>query len=241
MRNTMELLQMLADGDKSVRNEIVLNEMNLVYHVAKNFYDKIDKDTAIQEGSIGLIKAVDNFDITKGLKFSTFAVPYIDGYIRTYIRERNDSQVLRIRRQDFDIYCNYTRAELELSDLYNREPSLGEVAEYLGVTLDRLSAIIGAKSVMSLELPVKGQDDEFASIHDILPDLSEDVEDYTVGRVFLEQGLRYLDEKSRYVLEQRFVEERSQVEISRDLHISQPQLSRLEKRALKKLKEYATA
>ena len=130
MENLDTLFKKLKQGDTSVRDTIIESQMKLVYSVAKKYYKIIDKDTAIQEGCIGLIKAVDRFDIDKGFKFSTFAVAYIEGYIKRCLRDFNENFSIRLKRADYDILLKIKEAEDKLYNKFKREPTIDELAEY---------------------------------------------------------------------------------------------------------------
>ena len=236
MENLDTLCKKLKQGDISVRDTIIESQMKLVYSVAKKYYRIIDKDTAIQEGCIGLIKAVDRFDIDRGFKFSTFAVLCIEGSIKRYLRDTNENFSIRFKRNDYFLLNKINLAEEELYTKLKREPTIDELSEYLEVDRESIINVKVLKDTISMDYAVKG-DSKSTSTHELIEDATINLEEDVVNKLILEDVLSILNDKERFIIEKHYLEEVSQAEIGKILGTSQAQVSRIETKALNKIKE----
>ena len=237
MENLDTLFKKLKQGDISVRNTIIESQMKLVYSVAKKYYKIIDKDTAIQEGCIGLIKAVDRFDIDKGFKFSTFAVSYIEGHIKRYLRESNENFSLRFKRDDYSLLNKINLAEEKLYTKLKREPTIDELAEYLEVDRESIINVKTFTCTASIDYEVKGDSESITSTHELIEDATINLEEDVVNKLILEDSLSILNDRERFIIEKHYLEEVSQREISKIIGTNQAQVSRIKTKALNKIKE----
>ena len=236
MENLDTLFKKLKQGDISVRNTIIESQMGLVYSVAKKYYKIIDKDTAIQEGCIGLIKAVDKFDIDKGFKFSTFAVLCIEGSIKRYLRDTNENFSIRFKRDDYSLLNKMNLAEEQLYAKLKREPTIDELVEYLEVDRESIINVKVLKDTISMDYEVKG-DSKSTSTHELIEDATINLEEDVVNKLILEDVLSILNDKERFIIEKHYLEEVSQAEIGKIIGTNQVQVSRIKTKALNKIKE----
>ena len=236
MENLDTLFKKLKQGDISVRNTIIESQMKLVYSVAKKYYKIIDKDTAIREGCIGLIKAVDRFDIDRGFKFSTFAVLCIEGSIKRYLRDTNENFSIRFKRDDYSLLNKMNLAEEQLYAKLKREPTIDELVEYLEVDRESIINVKVLKDTISMDYEVKG-DSKSTSTHELIEDATINLEEDVVNKLILEDTLSILNAKERFIIEKHYLEEVSQAEIGKILGTSQAQVSRIETKALNKIKD----
>ena len=237
MENLDTLFKKLKQGDISVRNTIIESQMGLVYSVAKKYYKIIDKDTAIQEGCIGLIKAVDRFDIDRGFKFSTFAVSYIEGTIKRYLRESNENFSLRFKRDDYSLLKKINLAEEKLYTKLKREPTVDELSEYLEVDRESIINVKTLKDTISMDYELKGDSNSITSTHELIEDATINLEEDVVNKLILEDVLSILNDKERFIIEKHYLEEVSQAEIGKIIGTNKVQVSRIKTKALNKIKE----
>ena len=218
MDHTLALIIKSQQGDKEARDTVFEENAGLVYSVAKRFQGRgVEMEDLVQIGSIGLLKAVDYFDSSYDVKFSTYAVPMIIGEIRRYLR----------------IYCARDKLEKELG----REPVLEEIAAAAQLTVEEalLSMESGAE-VESLHKIIYQGDGNDISLMDRLQE-KENGQDAALNRIFLDEILQKLDAKERRLIWLRYFKDMTQTEIAAELGISQVQVSRMEKRILKELKK----
>ena len=237
MENLDTLFLKLKNGDTSVRNTIIESQMPLVYSIAKKYFKYIDSDVAVQEGSIGLINAVDRFDIDKGFKFSTFAFHYIDGTIKKYIREYNDNFSIRLKRGDYDLLLKIKEAEDTLYKKLQRVPNIDELSEYLKVDRDKIVEILLVKEVKSMDYEITGKDEKVSSTYEIVEDTSINLEKDSIDRLMVEEALNVLDDRERIIIEQSYFKGLTQAEISEIVGLSQVQVSRILRKALAKMQK----
>lgn len=228
-----ELLRRIKLGDEGAREQFIVANMRLVLSVIKRFWMK-DKssDDVFQAGCIGLIKALDNFDLSVGVKFSTYAVPMIIGEIKRHLRDGNSMRVSRSIR-DTAYQVLKTRGELEKRD---EEASLERIAEEMHVALKEVVYALDAISdTVSLYDPVYNKSGDTLLLMDQLGDEKNTDEKWTEN-VALASAMNVLDERERKILYLRYYEGKTQTEISEEVGISQAQVSRLEKTALSYIK-----
>ncbi|MGN1094679.1 MAG: RNA polymerase sporulation sigma factor SigG [Candidatus Neoclostridium sp.] len=232
----MELMKKARSGDKAARDRFVLANLRLVLSVIQRFYSKKgNADDLFQVGTIGLIKAMDNFDQTLSLKFSTYAVPMIIGEIRRYMRDSSPVRVSRSLR-DTAYKVISTRQQLEAEN--GKEASLAEVAAALGIAEnDAKDALDAISDPVSLFDPVYHDGNETVLIMEQISD-RKNTDEKWVNSVTLSDAIKKLDEREKRILYLRFYQGKTQVEVSDEIGISQAQVSRLEKSAKKSLKKH---
>ncbi len=228
-----ELLQKIKQGNQNARNEFVVANMRLVLSVIKRFRLKnANLDDLFQAGCIGLIKSIDNFDLSFGVKFSTYAVPMIIGEVKRVLRDGNSMRVSRSIR-DTAYLALKTRGELEKDD---EEVSLQQVADKMQVALSEVVYALDAISdTVSLYDPVYNKAGDELLLVDQIGD-EKCTEECWTERVALSTAMNKLDDREKKIIYLRYYEGKTQTEISHQVGISQAQVSRLEKTALKEIK-----
>lgn len=228
-----ELLSRIQLGDKSAREEFIVCNMRLVLSVIKRFWAKKPSgDDVFQAGVIGLIKAIDNFDCSFGVKFSTYAVPMIIGEIKRFLRDGNSLRVARSIR-DTAYLALKTRGELEAD---GEEADLMQVAAAMNMAASEVSYALDAISdTVSLYDPVYNKSGDTLLLMDQIGD-EKNTEENWAERVALDIALSSLEEREKKIIFLRYYEGKTQTEISECVGISQAQVSRIEKNALKAIK-----
>lgn len=232
----MKLLNEARSGSKAARDQFIMANLRLVLSVIQRFYSKKENaDDLFQVGTIGLIKAMDNFDTTLSLRFSTYAVPMIIGEIRRYMRDSSPVRVSRSLR-DTAYKVISTRQQMEAES--GKEASLREVAAALGIAeADAKDALDAISDPVSLFDPVYHDGNETVLIMEQISDKKNNDEKW-LSSVTLGDAIKQLDEREKNILMMRFYQGKTQVEVSDEIGISQAQVSRLEKNAKKALKKY---
>lgn len=231
-----ELFRRIKAGDSQAKEEYIRGNLRLVLSVIKRFGSSNENpDDLFQIGCIGLIKAVNNFNTELEVKFSTYAVPMIIGEIRRYMRDNNSIRVSRSLRDTAykAIYAreNYVKRHL-------KEPGIQEIAEEIGISKeDIVFALDAIQAPMSLQEPVYNDGGDALYVMDQISD-SRNREDKWVEDLSLEAAMDHLTGRERHIIRLRFFEGRTQMEVARDVGISQAQVSRLEKHALKVMRQY---
>ncbi len=235
MDHTFSLIQRAHQGDKEARDTLIEENMGLVYSVARRFMGRgVDQEDLFQIGSIGLIKAVDKFDPSFQVRFSTYAVPMITGEIKRFLR---DDGMLKVSRSLKEIACKAYQAREELERKLGREPTLTEIARVLEADREELIlALESGAEVESLQQTIFQGDGSSIQLEDKL-EAEGNGQEQLLNRVLLEEILGILPGQERTLLYQRFFQEKTQAEIARELGISQVQVSRMEKRILKQLRQ----
>ncbi len=234
MEHTEELILRSQEGDKKAREQLIEENMGLIHHVVKRFLGRgVEAEDLFQIGAIGLVKAVDRFDLSFGVKFSTYAVPLIAGEIRRYLR---DDSMIKVSRSLKELAVKAARLREKLVMERGEEPGVEELALYLGVDPEELvQAMDGNTEVESLQRIIYQGDGEGLSLMDRL-DQGQDEQELLLHRLLLEQLLNTLEPRDRRLIILRFFEDQTQMEVARELGMSQVQVSRLEKKILKVLK-----
>lgn len=230
-----ELFFKLSCGDKSAKNELVNGNLKLVLSLLKKFNNRSDNmDDLFQIGCIGLIKAIDNFDLSHNVKFSTYAVPMILGEVKRYLRDNNS---LRISRSIKDIAYRTIKLKDELTTRNGKEPTNEEIAKILGVDeIDITLALDSLKEPVSMFEPIYNDGGDTIYLSDQLEDKKENINSWDIS-IYLKDAIDALREKERKILIDRYLMGKTQVEISEEIGISQAQVSRLEKDAIKNVKK----
>ena len=233
---TMELLRRTKAGDQAARQELIEGNLRLVLSVIQRFSGRGENaDDLFQVGCVGLIKAIDNFDVDKPVRFSTYGVPMIIGEIRRYMRDNNSIRVSRSLRDTAykAIYAkeNYVRRNL-------KEPTVQEIADEIGISKeDIVFALDAIQAPMSLQEPVYNDGGDALYVMDQVSD-TKNREEKWVEKLSLEAAMDHLDERERHIIRLRFFEGKTQMEVAEEIKISQAQVSRLEKNALRIMRQY---
>lgn len=231
-----ELIVRVKQGDKAAREEYIKGNLRLVLSIIQRFSGSSENgDDLFQIGCIGLMKAIDNFDITQGVKFSTYAVPMIIGEIRRYLRDNNAIRVSRSLR-DIAYKAIYTKDVLQKK--LDREPTIEEIAAEAELAReDILNALDAIQCPMSLYEPVFSDSGDVLYLMDQVSDKKNKEENW-VEELAIKEALGKLNERESRIIELRFFQGKTQMEVAEEIHISQAQVSRLEKSALKTMKTF---
>ena len=230
------LFERIKAGDEAARELYIKGNLRLVLSVIKRFSGSNENvDDLFQIGCIGLMKAIDNFDTSLNVKFSTYAVPMIIGEIRRYLRDNNSIRVSRSLRDTAykAIYAreNYTK-------LHQKEPTINEIAREIGIPKEEIVYAMDAiQSPVSLYEPVYTEGGDALYVMDQISDKKNKEENW-VEVISLKEAMKRLDEREKHIIELRFYEGKTQMEVATEIGISQAQVSRLEKNALKCMKNY---
>lgn len=227
----MELLPLAQNGNDEARDELVHGNIKLVLSVVKKFNNRKENlDDIFQVGCLGLLKAIDNFDFSHGVRFSTYAVPMIIGEIRRYLR---DNSPIRISRSLKDIAYKALQYKEQYINEYQKEPTIEMIAKELEVEeIDVVVALEAMQEPVSIYTPIYNNgNDEIYLIDQIGDDC--DSENEKILQMTIEQGIKKLNEREREIINKRYFLDKTQMEIAEEIGISQAQVSRLEKSALK--------
>lgn len=231
-----ELFVLIKNGDMEARDKYIKGNLRLVLSIIKRFSNHNENpDDLFQIGCIGLIKSIDNFDPNVGVKFSTYAVPMIIGEIRRFLR---DNSAYRIPRSLRDTAYKAIHSRELLSRETLREPTIDEVSEDCGIPKqDILYALDAIQTPLSLFDPVYSDGGDTLYVMDQISDKKNKEENW-VKNLALEAALNTLDDRDEQIIKLRFFEGKTQIEVAEEIHISQAQVSRLEKNALKSMYQY---
>lgn len=230
-----EILKKVKQGDEFARDQFVIINLRLVLSIVNRFSNKKNNsDDLFQVGCVGLIKAIDNFDMGLDIKFSTYAVPMIIGEIKRYLRDSNSVKVSRSLR---DIAYKALQAKEELNKVNFKEPSLDEIAEKIEIDSSSVMFALDAISeTVSLNEPIFNDDSDTIRLMDQISD-TKNCDDDWIENLVLQEGLTKLNEKEKQILMLRYYIGKTQMEVSEEVGISQAQVSRLEKNALDVLRK----
>ena len=231
-----QLFTRIKTGDMEARERYIKGNLRLVLSVIKRFSNSSENvDDLFQIGCVGLIKDIDNFDTTLNVKFSTYAVPMIIGEIRRYLRDNNSIRVSRSLR-DTAYKAIYARENYVKQ--HQKEPTITEIAEEIGMEKeDIVYALDAIQSPVSLYEPVYTEGGDTLYVMDQISD-KKNKEDNWIEDLSLKEALKRLDDREKNIIEMRFYEGRTQMEVAQEIGISQAQVSRLEKHALKAMRTY---
>lgn len=235
-KEMQEMLKAVKAGDRQVRDEFIRGNLRLVLSVIQKFSGRGENpDDLFQVGCVGLIKALDNFDMTHGVKFSTYAVPMIIGEVRRYLRDNNSIRVSRFMR---DLAYKALTAREELSRRLQREATVEEIAKELGaVKEDVVMALDSIQDPISLFEPVFNDDGDPLYVMDQIKDM-KNTDAKWIENLSLSEAMKKLSPREQHILTLRFFEGKTQMEVADEISISQAQVSRLEKNALNYMKKY---
>ena len=231
------LMKRVREGDEEARREMICGNLRLVLSIVQRFAGrKENPDDLFQVGCIGLIKAVDHFDIEKEVMFSTYAVPMIVGEVRRYLR---DSASVRISRSVRDLAYKSLQARDELSATLDRDPTPDEIAAHVGVPREQIvNAMEAIIEPISLYEPVFTENGDSLYVIDQLSDTSRDSTDESwLENIALREAVRTLTPREQKIIHLRYYKDKTQMEIAAEIGISQAQVSRVEKAALEKLRK----
>lgn len=231
-----ELFRRIKEGDEEARELYIKGNLRLVLSVIKRFQSSNENaDDLFQIGCIGLIKAIDNFDTSLNVKFSTYAVPMIIGEIRRYLRDNNSIRVSRSLR-DIAYKAIYAKENYVKKNL--KEPTINEIAEEIGIEKEMIVYAMDAiQNPVSLFEPVYTEGGDTLYVMDQISD-KKNKEEHWVENLSLQEAMQRLGERERHIIELRFYEGKTQMEVAEEIGISQAQVSRLEKNALKAMRNY---
>ena len=231
-----ELFRRIKEGDEQARELYIKGNLRLVLSVIRRFQNSSENaDNLFQIGCIGLIKAIDNFDTTLQVKFSTYAVPMIIGEIRRYLRDNNSIRVSRSLR-DIAYKAIYTRENYMKQ--YLREPTVTEIAQEIGIEKEMIVYAMDAiQNPVSLFEPVYTEGGDTLYVMDQISD-KKNKEERWIENLSLREAMQRLNSREKHIIELRFYEGKTQMEVAQEIGISQAQVSRLEKNALKSMRNY---
>jgi len=230
------LFERVMQGDQEARREYIYGNLRLVLSVIQRFNNRGENiDDVFQVGCIGLIKAIDNFDTSHGVKFSTYAVPMIIGEIRRYLRDNN---AIRVSRSLRDIAYKALQAKERLINKNSKEPTIAEIALELEITEQEIVFALDAiQEPVSLFEPVYHDGADALYVMDQVSD-DKNTDASWLETISLSEALKRLGEREKHILTLRFFEGKTQMEVADEIGISQAQVSRLEKNALKNMRKY---
>lgn len=231
-----ELFRRMQAGDRSARQELVQGNLRLVLSVIQRFNNRGEPvDDLFQVGCIGLMKAIDNFDLSHDVKFSTYAVPMIIGEIRRYLRDNN---AIRVSRSVRDVAYKALQARDTLTQRCSREPTVSEIAQELNVSRDEvIFAMDAIQEPVSLFEPIYEDGGDPIYVMDQIKD-EKNHDGSWLESMAIKEALRKLEPREKMILTLRFFEGKTQMEVAEEIGISQAQVSRLEKAALQQLRKY---
>ena len=234
MDHTIALIQKSHDGDEKARIQLVEENVGLIWCVVKSFYGRgVEPDDLFQIGSIGLLKAIDKFDLSFDVKFSTYAVPMISGEIKRFLR---DDGMIKVSRSLKELSYKAQVLREQMQERMQRDPTLEELAQELNVEKeDLVMALDSANEVESLYKPVYQKDGNEIALMDRLEE-REVQEEKIINRMLLKQLLESLEKEERQLIYLRYFANKTQTEVGKKLGISQVQVSRMEKKILKTLR-----
>ena len=225
------LLKKYQEGDTNARCELIEGNLKLVLSVIKKFNYKADNlDDLFQVGAMGLIKAIDNFDLSHGVMFSTYAVPMIIGEIRRYLR---DNSKIRISRSLKDIAYKTLQFKEKYIQEHYKEPTIEEISKAICVEVEEIVIALEAiQEPVSIYTPIYTNGNDEIYLVDQIPD-GEYNENERINKMIIEEGIRRLNPRLKNIIYDRYYNNKTQMEIAEEIGISQAQVSRLEKSALK--------
>lgn len=229
------LFEKIKQGDPKAREEFITGNLRLVLSIIGRFSSRGENpDDLFQVGCVGLIKALDNFDTEQGVQFSTYAVPMIIGEIRRYLRDYNS---IRVSRSVRDTAYRALQVKERLINLYGKEPTIEQIAKELDKPKEEVVFALDAIcEPVSLFEPVYHDGGDTCFIMDQISDEKND--EAWIEHIVLKEAMEHLNEKERQILDLRFFAGRTQTEVAEEIGISQAQVSRLEKSAIKHMRKY---
>lgn len=231
MSTTEELIRLAQSGDQSAKETLLTENAGLIWSISKRYYGRgTDSEDLYQLGCLGFLKAVDGFDTTYGTQFSTYAVPKISGEIRRFLRDDGSVKVSRVlKERAFTV----SAARSKLMHTLGREPTVSEIAESTGISLEEIAEAETATAATESMQSAIGEDG--FSLEKVLADPK--TEDTLLEKITLQEAIRTLPERESLVIKMRYYHGLTQARVASVLDVSQVQISRIEKKALSRLKE----
>src|SRR5690554_1193389 len=232
----MELIVLSHNGDDNARDELVYGNLKLILSVIKKFSHRGENlDDLFQVGCLGLLKAIDNFDMSHGVRFSTYAVPMIIGEIRRYLR---DNSSIRVSRSLKDLAYKSLHYKEQFLKEHHREPSAEEIAK--GLNVEEIDVVISLEAIqdpISIYTPIYNNGGDEIYLIDQIKD-EENSEERKILELTIKNGMKRLSKREKNIINERYYLGKTQMEIANEIGISQAQVSRLEKNALKTIFDY---
>jgi len=230
-----ELLIKIKNGDNEAREKFIGGNLRLVLSVIQRFGGRGENaDDLFQVGCIGLIKAIDNFDLTQGVQFSTYAVPMIIGEIRRHLRDNNP---IRVSRSIRDLAYKSLQIKEKITKETGKEPTAEQIAKELGVDKEEVVFSLDAiQDPISLQEPVYNDGSESIYVMDQVKD-TKNTDEYWAENLTITEAMKKLNEREKLIMNKRFYDGRTQMEVAEEIGISQAQVSRLEKSAIENIKK----
>ncbi len=231
-----ELFIKIKEGDNEARNKFINGNLRLVLSVIQRFYGRGENaDDLFQVGCVGLIKAIDNFDLSQNVQFSTYAVPMIIGEVKRYLRDNNS---IRVSRSVRDLAYKVIQFKEKFNKENGRDPKIEEIAKELEVTKEDISFSLDAiQDPVSLQEPVYNDGSENIYIMDQVKD-SKNTDELWAEKMTIKGALERLNDKEKMIVTKRFFDGRTQMEVADEIGISQAQVSRLEKSAIQHIRKW---
>ena len=229
------LLKKIKNGDTQARERFINGNLRLVLSIVQRFSQSSENiDDLFQIGCVGMIKAIDNFDVSLNVQFSTYAVPMIIGEIRRYLRDNNP---IRVSRSDRDLAYRALQAKEKIIKEKQNEPTVEEIAKELGVTKEEVVMSLDAiQDPVSLQEPVYNEGSESIYIMDQVKD-SKNTDELWAENITVAEAMKKLNKREKTIISKRFFDGRTQMEVAEEIGISQAQVSRLEKSAIERIKK----
>ena len=230
----INLFKKYQNGDSCAKDELINGNLKLVLSILKKYNNRTDNmDDLFQVGCIGLIKAIDNFDLSHEVKFSTYAVPMILGEVKRYLRDNNS---VRVARSIKDIAYKALKVKEDLTNKLNKEPSISMIANELGLTeLEVSNALDSMKDTVSMFEPIYNDGGDTIYLADQLEDKKSNLYDIDT-KISLYEAINNLKDKEKYIILKRYMVGKTQMELANEIGISQAQISRIEKSGLDNIK-----
>ena len=234
-KEQIDLFNELRNGNKSARKKLIEGNLKLVLSILRKYNNRCDNmDDLFQIGCIGLIKAIDNFDISFDVKFSTYAVPMIVGEVKRHLR---DDSILRISRSIKDIAYKTLKVKEQYMLEYGKEATIEEISKIIQVDeIDIVCALEATKGTVSMFEPIYNDGGETIYLFDQIENPNESSSNWN-NKIILSDAIKKLKEKEKFIIYERYLIGKTQMEISDELGISQAQVSRIEKNALNNVKK----
>lgn len=238
MDHTIALIQKSHEGDKAAREQLVEENVGLIWCVVKRFYGRgLENEDLFQIGSIGLLKAIDKFDLSYDVKFSTYAVPMISGEIKRFLR---DDGMIKVSRTLKELSYKIFQTIEKLLDLLGREPTIEELAEKMQIDKEEIvEALEAGSEVESIYKPIHQKEGNEIRLMDKLEE-KEHREEKILDHMLLQQLLGTLEKEERTLIYMRYFQDKTQSQVGKELGISQVQVSRMEKKIMENLRKIGT-
>ena len=238
MDHTIALIQKSHEGDKAAREQLVEENVWLIWCVVKRFYGRgLENEDLFQIGSIGLLKAIDKFDLSYDVKFSTYAVPMISGEIKRFLR---DDGMIKVSRTLKELSYKIFQTREKLLDLLGREPTIEELAEKMQIDKEEIvEALEAGSEVESIYKPIHQKEGNEIRLMDKLEE-KEHREEKILDHMLLQQLLGTLEKEERTLIYMRYFQDKTQSQVGKELGISQVQVSRMEKKIMENLRKIGT-